>query len=230
LSAERLIGALLKGALGGRRKRSRGALRYLTGGRGSLVNASTLMTAAGLAWGAYEAATRNRGIAGSGPLPPQPAPPLPGSGPLPPLPGAPMQRSAGSAAPPLPGSAEPPADLLRLVRLTISAARADGSLSPEEQEAIVAQARDVGAEQLVDYEVRNPRPLSDITAGVTAPKAREEMYAMAFAVVRADETVTGAERIYLAQLAHALGLDPATTARIEQEAAARIDAAGQGAE
>ena len=211
MSAERLIGALLQGALGGRRKRSRGALRYLTGGRGSLVNASTLMTAAGLAWGAYEAATRNRGIAGA----PQPsAPPPPGSGPL----------------PPLPGSAEPPADLLRLVRLTISAARADGSLSPEEQEAIVAHARDVGAEQLVDYEVRNPRPLSDIAAGVTAPKAREEMYAMAFAVVRADETVTGAERIYLAQLAHALGLDPATTARIEQEAAARIDAAGQGAE
>jgi uncharacterized membrane protein YebE (DUF533 family) len=226
VSAERLIGALLQGALGGRRKRSRGALRYLTGGRGSLINASTLMTAAGLAWGAYEAATRNRGIAGG----PQPAPPLPGSGPLPPLPGAPMGRSAGSPAPPLPGSAEPPADLLRLVRLTISAARADGSLSPEEQEAIVAHARSVGAEQLVDYEVRNPRPLSDIVAGVTGQRAREEMYEMAFAVVRADEAVTGAERIYLAQLAHALGLDPATTARIESEAAARIDAAGQGAE
>lgn len=227
MSAERLIGALLQGALGGRRKRSRGALRYLTGGRGSLINASTLMTAAGLAWGAYEAATRNRGIAGA----PQPAaPPLPGSGPLPPLPGAPMGRSTGSAAPPLPGSAEPPTDLLRLVRLTISAARADGSLSPEEQEAIVAHARAVGAEQLVDYEVRNPRPLSDIAGGVTDQKTREEMYQMAFAVVRADETVTGAERIYLAQLAHALGLDPATTARIEKEAAARIDAAGQGAE
>lgn len=209
MSAERLIGALLQGALGGRRKRSRGALRYLTGGRGSLINASTLMTAAGLAWGAYEAATRNRGTAGA----PQPAPPLPGAGPLPPLPGA----------------AEPPTDLLRLVRLTISAARADGSLSPEEQEAIVAHARAVGAEQLVDYEVRNPRPLSDIVAGVTGQKAREEMYEMAFAVVRADETVTGAERIYLAQLAHALGLDPAATARIEKEAAARIDAAGQGA-
>jgi len=141
-----------------------------------------------------------------------------------------MGRSAGSAAPPLPASAEPPADLLRLVRLTISAARADGSLSPEEQEAIIAQARDVGAEQLVDYEVRNPRPLSDIAAGVTGQTAREEMYQMAFAVVRADETVSGAERIYLAQLAHALGLDPATTARIEKEAAARIDAAGQDPE
>lgn len=226
MSAERLIGALLQGALGGRRKRSRGALRYLTGGRGSLINASTLMTAAGLAWGAYEAATRNRGAAGG----PQPAPPLPGTGPLPPLPGTPIGASAGSAAPPLPGSAPEPTDLLRLVRLTISAARADGSLSPDEQEAIVAHARSVGAEQLVDYEVRNPRPLSDITAGVTGQRAREEMYEMAFAVVRADESVTGAERIYLAQLAHALGLDPATTARIEAETAARIDAAGQGAE
>jgi len=226
LSAERLIGALLQGALGGRRKRSRGALRYLTGGRGSLVNASTLMTAAGLAWGAYEAATRNRGIAGA----PPPAPPLPGTGPLPPLPGVPAPRSAGSAAPPLPAGAEPPTDLLRLVRLTISAARADGTLAPAEQEAILAHARAVGAEQLVDYEVRNPRPLSDIAGGVTDPRTREEMYQMAFAVVRADETVSGAERIYLAQLAHALGLDPATAARIEQEAAAGIDAAGRDPE
>ena len=225
MSAERLIGALLQGALGGRRKRSRGALRYLTGGRGSLVNASTLMSAAGLAWGAYEAATRNRASAGV------PQPPLPGSGPLPPLPGGPMGQITGSVVPPLPGTAAAPPDLLRLVRLTISAARADGALSPEEQEAIVAHARSVGAEQLVDYEVRNPRPLSDITAGVTGQRAREEMYEMAFAVVRADESVTGAERIYLAQLAHALGLDPAATARIESEAAARIDAAGsEGAE
>jgi uncharacterized membrane protein YebE (DUF533 family) len=37
--------------------------------------------------------------------------------------------------------------------------------------------------------------------------------------------VSGGERIFLAQLAHALGLDPATTARLESEAAARIDAA-----
>lgn len=221
MTPERLIGALLQGALGGKRKRSRGAMRYLTGGRGSLVNASTLMTAAGLAWGAYEAATRNRGIAGT----PSPQPLPPSGGPLPPLPGMPMGQASGSAVPPLPGTAQPPGDLLRLVRLTISAARADGALSAEEQEAIVAHARTVGAEQLVDYEVRNPRPLAEIASGVAEQAAREEMYQMAFAVVRADEAVTGAERIYLAQLAHALGLDPATTARIEKEAAARIDAA-----
>jgi uncharacterized membrane protein YebE (DUF533 family) len=225
VTPDRLIGALLQGALGGRRKRSRGALRYLTGGRGSLINGSTLVAAAGLAWGAYEAATRNKGIAGG----PQPAPPMPGGGgPIPPIPGAPMGASPATAVPPLPG-AEPPTDLLRIVRLAISAARADGTLSPAEQEQILDQAREVGAEDLVDYEIRNPRPLAEITRGVTDPRAREEMYQLAFAVVRADETVTGAERIYLAQLAHALGLDPAATARLEAEAAARIDAAtGEG--
>ena len=92
------------------------------------------------------------------------------------------------------------------------------------------EARTVGADQLVDYEMRNPRPLADIAAGVRDAKTREEMYAMAFAVVRADENVTGAERIYLAQLAHALGLDPATAARIEGVAAAGIDAAGKDAQ
>ena len=78
----------------------------------------------------------------------------------------------------------------------------------------------------MDYEVRNPRPLSEIAAGVSDPRAKEEMYQLAFAVVRADESVSGAERIYLAQLAHALGLDPQATARLESEAAARIDAEG----
>jgi uncharacterized membrane protein YebE (DUF533 family) len=42
--------------------------------------------------------------------------------------------------------------------------------------------------------------------------------------VRADEAVTGGERIYLAQLAHQLGLEAAVVARLETEAAARIDA------
>jgi uncharacterized membrane protein YebE (DUF533 family) len=137
-----------------------------------------------------------------------------------------MAQGAGSAAvPPLPGTVEAPADLLRLVRLTISAARADGELSEQERATIVEHARSVGADQLVDYEIRNPRTLSDIASGAGGQAAREEMYQLAFTVVRADEAVTGAERIYLAQLAHALGIDPATASRIEKEAAAAIDAA-----
>src|SRR5687767_3292492 len=179
VTPERIVGALLEGALGGRRKRSRGALGYLTGGRGgSLVNAKTLLAAAGLAWGAYEAATRNKGQASASPgggfpqLPP-PGPLSTSGGPLPPLPGvggAPLSGSYG--VPPLPGApvaAGPPADLLRLVRLTISAARVDGTLSEEERAQILEQARAVGAEAMVEEEMRNPKALGEIVKGPISP-------------------------------------------------------------
>ena len=78
---------------------------------------------------------------------------------------------------------------------------------------------------VVDREVQSPRPLAEIVAGVGDSNTREQLYVLAFAVVRADEGVSGGERIFLAQLAHALGLDPATTARLETEAARGIDAA-----
>ena len=214
MTPERLIGALLQGAVGGRRKKSRGTMRYLTGGRGSFINAGTLLTAAGLAWGAYEAATQTSQGAGNVPAP----------GPLPPAGGGPQP-------PPLPGAAVPatvpamPAEMLRLVRLTIAAARADGRLADGERAAILGQARAVGAEAIVEQEIQSPRPLAEIVAGASDPNTKEQLYVLAFAVVRADESVSGGERIFLAQLAHALGLDPATTARIESEAAARIDAA-----
>ena len=121
-----------------------------------------------------------------------------------------------------------PPDVLRVVRLTIAAARVDGRLTDEERATILEQARAVGAEAAVQQEIHAPRPLAEIVAGVTDPAAKRQIYQLAFAVMRADETVTGGERIFLAQLAHLLGLDPAATAQLESEAAARIDdAAGQ---
>jgi uncharacterized membrane protein YebE (DUF533 family) len=212
------MGALLEGAIGGRRKKGRGAMRYLTGGRGrggSFLNAGTLLTAAGLAWGAYEAVQQQRQQQGTGgaagPVPPTGPPPLPGA--VPPLPGA------------APADAGLSPDLLRLVRLTIAAARADGTLAEPEKAAILEQARTVGAEEVVQREIAAPRPLAEIVAGVADANTREQLYVLAFTVVRADEGVSGAERIFLAQLAHALALDPGTTARLESETAARIDAA-----
>ena len=196
MTPEDLIGAVLRGAVGGRGKRSRGASRFLTGGRGSLINAGTLLTAAGLAWGVYEAATRED----------EAAPP------------------AGAPPPPLPSSGLPP-DVLRVVRLAIAAARADGRLTDEERASILNQARSVGAEAVVEQEIQSPRPLAEIVAGVSDSNTRDQLYVLAFTVVRADEGVSGAERIFLAQLAHALGLDPATTARLETEAARGIAAA-----
>ena len=59
--------------------------------------------------------------------------------------------------------------------------------------------------------------------GVTDPQMKKDLYVLAFTIVRADETVSGAERIYLAQLAHQLGLDAASVASLEAETAANID-------
>jgi uncharacterized membrane protein YebE (DUF533 family) len=112
------------------------------------------------------------------------------------------------------------------MRLMVSAARADGELGPQERERILAEAREVGAEALVLREIESPRPLGEVVAGVTDPQFKEQLYTLAFTIVRADEAVTGGERIYLAQLANRLGLDAPAVLRLEAEAAARIDAAG----
>lgn len=215
MDIENLIGSVVRGALTGKKKKRRGATRFLSGGKGSFLNASTLMALAGVAWGVYETVSQKPAAA----QPQQPAMPPPPSGPPlaspPPVPGA--QAAPAVAIP------EVPAEVLRLVRLVISAARADGSLSEPERQAILEHARAAGAEAIVERELRSTFTLSQVVAGVTDPRQREELYTLAFAIVRGDEQVTGGERIYLAQLAHQLGLDAAATQRLERAAEQRID-------
>lgn len=212
MDGEAILQGLLRGALGGRGKRWRGTRRAV-GRRGSLVNATTLLAAAGVAWGAYETWQAQKAASANAPV--APPPPLPGSG-------------GPSVARPLPASpaGELPEGVLRVVRLMISAAGADGHLGPEERSRILDEARKVGAEAVVAREIASPRPLPEIVAGVSDPKLKQDLYTLAFAIVRADETVTGGERIYLAQLAHRLEIDAAAVERIEREAAAHIDEAG----
>ncbi|HSF39431.1 MAG TPA: DUF533 domain-containing protein [Thermoanaerobaculia bacterium] len=223
MDAEDILGSLIRGALGGRRKRKHGALRALTGHRGgSLINARTLVAAAGVAWGLYESAQRKSAMQGGGTgFASPPPPPSPPGGDVPPPPALPLSSST-------PAGPEPPEDLLRLIRLTISAARADGTLTPEEEAAILEHARDVGLESVARAEISTPRPLAQIIAGFDPPAARD-LYTLAFTIVRADEGVSGAERIYLAQLAHQLGLDPTEAAKLENDAASQIDEAATGA-
>lgn len=210
MDAEDILDGLIRGALGGGRKRSRGAQRSI-GGAGSLINARSLLAAASVAWGLYEVVSQQKASAPAGP-PGGPATPL-----LPPV--------HRTAPPPLPGAAAAgafPDHVLRLVRLTVSAARADGDLSLDERGVILEHARRVGADALVAEELQTLRPLAEIVGGVTDRKLKADLYTLAFTLVRADESVTGAERIYLAQLAHQLGLDAAAAARLENEAAAHI--------
>jgi uncharacterized membrane protein YebE (DUF533 family) len=220
LDAEDILNGLVRGALGGRRKSWRRASHAVRGS--GLVNAKTLLAAAGVAWGLYETWQS------------QPAPSAPSgdaAGGMPPTPG-PQTRPlpvAAVAGPSAEGSGLPE-PVVRLLRLMISAARADGELGPAERERILAEAREVGAEALVLRELESPRPLGELVAGVTDPQFKEQLYTLAFTIVRADEALSGGERIYLAQLANRLSLDAAAVSRLEAEAAARIDSAGDARE
>lgn len=213
-----LFGSLMRGLLGVRPKRSRAALRYLTGGRrGFFSNPATLLTAAGLAWGVFDMLKQPQGLPVRSPSPDPVVVP-------PPIPGTAPRLSSAPATTPAPVSVSD--DVLRLVRLAISAAYADGTISDHERAAIMQQAQAAGAAHVVDQELRSPRPLKDIVAGVTDPAQRATLYVLAFTIVRADEQVSGAERIYLAQLANLLGLEPQTVEALEKDVGDRIDALG----
>ena len=115
-------------------------------------------------------------------------------------------------------------EALRIVRLAISAANADGSVSDAERAAILDQAKTAGVGDIVQAEMQQPRPLAEIVSGVSDAGQRATMYVLAYSIARGDEQPGGAERIYLAQLANLLGLDAGTVQQLEQKAAGRIDA------
>src|SRR5262245_15703575 len=216
-----LFNGVLRSLLGGRRRRSHRALRYLTGSTGSFwTNPTTLLTAAGVAWGIYE--TLESGAASSGQWGGGGAAPLGATGAA----GAPPVAAvpSGESSPALSSAAATVSpDTMRVLRLAISAAGADGTVSDDERKTILEQARGAGVGELVETELSQPRPLREIVAGVTDSSERATLYVLAFSVVRGDEQPTGAERIYLAQLANLLNLDPAEAERLERSAAASID-------
>lgn len=199
----------VRGALGrSGRKRARRAQTFL-GGQGGFLTASTVMAAVGLAWGVYDHLRSQPGPAGAaGAIPPggsSSPPATAGAGPVPPL--------------------VVPDQVARLVRLAASAANADGTLSGTERQAMAAAARRAGIDLPAEEQLVARHPLAAIVAGAASDAERRDLYVLAFTIVRADEGVSGAERIYLAQLAHALGLDAGTAAALERETSAAIDGA-----
>ncbi len=209
-----ILSIVLRGALGrSGRKRARRATRFVTG-NGGFLTASSVLAAAGVAWGIYDS------IKG------QNVPQVPGVPNVPAGVGAMGATVPGNTSvPPIPVTTSAPVDaVLQMIRLAVSASRADGDMSAQERAVILARAREAGLEAVVEAELTTMRPLAEIVRGITDAAARREFYVLAFTIVRADETVTGAERIYLAQLAHQLGLDPAAVAAMEAETSAKIDA------
>ena len=193
-----ILSVVLRGAMGrSGRKRARRATKFLTGD-GGFLTASSVLAAAGVAWGIYDSVKR------------QDLPQVPRGAMVAPIPVLP---------------ADLPNPVLQMIRLAVSASRADGELSALEREQILSRARAAGLEAIIEPELtQTSRPLAEIVQGITDPAAGKEFYMLAFTIVRADEVVTGGERIYLAQLAHRLGLDPATVAATQAETTAKIDA------
>jgi uncharacterized membrane protein YebE (DUF533 family) len=220
-----ILSVVLRGAMGrSGRKRARRATNFLTG-NGGFLTASTVLAAAGVAWGIYDS------IQGAN---------APGGATAPGVSASAAEGRYGETSPKLAGvsgasvggpppipvlPADLPNPVLQMIRLAVSASRADGELSAVEREQILARATAAGLGAIIEPELtQTSRPLAEIVQGITDPAARKEFYTLAFTIVRADEVVTGGERIYLAQLAHRLGLDPTAVAAIEAETAAKIDA------
>lgn len=217
MDPSRLVLGIARAALGGGKKRAGKARGFLSSS--GLMTPAGLLGAAGLAWGVWETLqAKGGGQQGIPPAPLNPAtiPPPPPPPPTPALAAPP--RAAAAAEVPFPPEA------LRLVRLALSAARADGVLSDGEREALLAVARAEAAEDAVAAEIARPTPLAEILRDAP-PSGAEDLYVLAFTVVRADEGVSGPERVYLAHLASRLGLTPDRTAALEARTAAAIDAA-----
>ena len=141
-----ILSLFLEGALGrSGRKRARKAARFVSGNKG-LISASSLLAMAGVAWGIYD--SMKSGASGSASVSPSPVPPIPVS----------------PATPPV------PPEVLRLVRLHVSAARADGELSTAERALILEHARKAGVEADAERELDQPRPLP--RSSVTSPTSR----------------------------------------------------------
>jgi uncharacterized membrane protein YebE (DUF533 family) len=219
-----LFNGVMRAVLGGRKRRGKKAMGFVgSAGSALLSNPTALLGAAGIAWGIFETLQgggQGQTAAGGG---------INAAGAGLSTSGAGFGAAPSASLPPLPvmGApvAAPMSDATRMVRLALSAAQADGSLGPDERATVLARAQEAGLADLVEQELHQRRPLAEIVAGVSDPAQRATLYSLAFAVVRADEQVGGAERIYLAQLANLLGLDPAAVQRLEASAAEKIDAA-----
>ena len=212
------LGPLLSAALVSRPRHHSLLGSFLGGGAAPLLSAPGLLSLAGLAAAGYQMYRSSQ--AG--------APPFGASASAAPVVTnqTTVVRGPGSAplapAPPPPGVPPLSSGMERIVRLALAAARSDGVLGEEEYSAILARAREIGAEALVQKELTQPRALPEIVAGVIDPTERADLYTLAFGIVRVDGDLSAPERSFLRQLAELLALDAATIARLEADALRRL--------
>lgn len=227
INAEKLLGQLLGGVLGkghgkGHGKGKQKLMNGLTSGAG-------LMTAIGLAVGAYEVLKDKKtggamampGVAAP-PPPPLPAPGQTGGSPAAPPPVPPPQWTAAPPVAPVsscPASTSGSEEIARrMIQVMVAAAHADGTLDEREERAILDKLRtiDLSHEERMFLlnELHNPREVAALVAGMNDPSTAKAMYMLACSTIEVDAE---AERAWLNELAVGLGLSPAVQAFIEEQ-------------
>jgi uncharacterized membrane protein YebE (DUF533 family) len=196
LDAERMLGSLVRNALGGggRRRRRRSMFGVNRGALG--------LGALGVAIAAYEHLTQAKPAASAG-----------GAAPLPPLP-VPLDETPD--LPPLPVAGSGGSEALLMVRAMIAAANADYAVDETERDRILEALDGSGASdeerRFVLAELEAPLDLATLAGQVTSPDLARQVYAASRMAIDVDSP---AERNYLARLAGRLGLTEDQVAALE---------------
>ncbi|PID77118.1 MAG: protein YebE [Deltaproteobacteria bacterium] len=201
-----LLAKILSGVMDGMGKNKGKKSGFMDSILGSLGSGKGLMTAIGLGVGAYEILQGKRtSSSGSNAFMPE----------MPPMP------PAGSTAPPplSQNSEEMQTDedelALRFIRVMVAAAYADGKLDQEEKSRIISaiEKQELTEEEkhFIADEFHQPRPISELTAGINEPAIAQALYQTALSAIDVD---TPEERKWLNELAASLAIP-------EQERVAR---------
>lgn len=210
IDAERMLGSLVRSAIGGGR---RGRRRRRRSSFLGLRKAALGLGALGVAIAAFEHFTQKekadiRPAANRPPLPPLPVPSL-----------AAMQATdAGPVTPPPPpGSTEDRDEALLLVHAMIAAANADHRVDDEERRRILDAIDEAGAgtdeREFLLAELENPMDLATLASHATSPDLARRVYLASLMAIDVD---TPAEANYLARLAQRLGLDQEQVQELEE--------------
>lgn len=224
--AEKLLGKIVGEVIG------KGHGSYGKGKKsafGGLASGAGLMTIIGLGVGAYEI-LKEQGVRRQegGQAAPPPLPPVGGAAGVGGPPPLPVSRPAAAQPPPPPpampseqaaGLGPQGADLaMRLIRVMIAAAHADGRMDEQEERAILERLRGAelsGEEKLfLVEELHRPLSIEALAEGVADPAVAKTMYMLAVAAITIDSE---AERAWLDQLGQRLGLSGDLQAFIEDQ-------------
>lgn len=236
-SADRLLSDLVGGGLlGGRRGRK----RYRHGGGMGDALGRTVMSPqgltilGGLAIAAYEhiQGKKESGAAGPPAAPAAPATPPPFVPPAATIgvnnrtaSGTVSEAPTGGAAGEVDAAGSPAGEARARLLITamVSAAKADGTIDPEERAQILGRLAERGAGDAdrthLEEEMARPLEIERLVSAVHDPVLAAEVYAASLLAIDPD---TPAEKAYLAMLAARLNLDPGVIRELES----RLDTAG----